>query len=143
MVLTKEANDLLCRVGAGTPMGELMRQYWLPVVYTWEIEPDGFPIRVRVLGEDLIAWRDSNGRPGFIDEDCPHRTVSLYFARNEECGLRCVYHGWKFDVDGNCMEMPKEPAASNFKTKLKAKVYKAADFGGITWIYMGPRQEDP
>jgi phenylpropionate dioxygenase-like ring-hydroxylating dioxygenase large terminal subunit len=142
-VLKKEVNDLLCRVGPGTPMGELMRQYWLPVAYTWEIEPDGFPIRVRVLGEDLVAWRDSSGRPSFLAEACPHRTVSLYYGRNEENGLRCVYHGWKFDHAGNCVEMPNEPAASTFKNKVKANAYQAADFGGITWIYMGPRQANP
>jgi phthalate 4,5-dioxygenase len=142
-MLSKENTELLTRVGAGTPMGDLMRHYWLPLVYSWEIEPDGQSKRVRILGEDLIAWRDSDGKPGFIKENCPHRGASLFYARNENCGIRCVYHGWKFDTDGNCVDMPNEPAESNFKDRLKALTYKAADFGGITWIYMGERQDDP
>jgi phthalate 4,5-dioxygenase len=142
-MLSKENTELLCRVGAGTPMGDLMRQYWLPLVYSWEITPDGEPQRVRILGEDLIAWRDTDGQPGFIANNCPHRGASLFFGRNEECGLRCVYHGWKFDVAGQCVDMPNEPAESDFKHKVKAVAYRAADWGGITWIYMGPRQDDP
>jgi nitrite reductase/ring-hydroxylating ferredoxin subunit len=142
-MLSKDNIDLLSRVGPGTPMGDLMRQYWLPLVYSWEIRPDGEPLRVRLLGEDLIAWRDSNGKPGFIAANCPHRGASLFFGRNEECGLRCVYHGWKFDTAGNCVDMPNEPAESDFKHKVKATAYAAADQGGITWIYMGPRQDDP
>src|SRR5688500_15028245 len=102
-MLSKENTELLTKVGAGTPMGDLMRQYWLPLVYSWEIEPDGVSKRVRILGEDLIAWRDSDGKPGFIKENCPHRGASLFYARNENCGIRCVYHGWKFDTDGNCV----------------------------------------
>jgi nitrite reductase/ring-hydroxylating ferredoxin subunit len=142
-MLSKEHTELLCRVGAGTPMGDMMRQYWLPATYAWELEADGKALRVRLLGEDLLAWRDTNGKPGFIKENCPHRGASLFFARNEECGLRCVYHGWKYDTDGNCVDMPNEPAESNFKHKIKPLTYRAADWGGITWIYMGPRQEDP
>ena len=141
-MLTTEEMDLLCRVGPGTPMGELMRRYWLPVNYEWEAEPDGQPLRVRVLGEDLLAWRDTNGVPAFTQDLCPHRGASFYFGRNEECGLRCTYHGWKFDVDGNCTDMPNEPATSNFKNKLKITSYKGADFGGITWVYMGPDQDN-
>ena len=99
-MLSKENTDLLCRVGQGTPMGNLMRQYWLPATYGWELEADGKALRVRLLGEDLLAWRDSNGKPGFIQENCPHRGASLFYGRNEECGLRCVYHGWKWDADG-------------------------------------------
>jgi phthalate 4,5-dioxygenase len=142
-MLSKEDTELLCRVGPGTPIGELMRQYWLPAVYSWELEPEGRPLRVRILGEDLIAWRDSKGRPGFIAENCCHRGASLFFARNEECGLRCVYHGWKYDVTGRCVDMPNEPPESNFKDKIQARAYAAADWGTITWIYMGPRQADP
>jgi len=142
-MLSTEETELLCRVGAGTPTGELMRQYWMPVLYDWELEPDGRPLRVRVLGEDLIAWRDSQGRPGFLAENCPHRGASLFFGRNEEAGLRCVYHGWKFGVDGRCMDMPNEPAESNFRDKIRATSYRGAEFGGIVWVYMGPRQDDP
>src|SRR5438270_693918 len=137
-MLSKEHTELLTRVGAGTPMGELMRQYWLPAVYTWEIEPDREPQRVRILGEDLIAWRDSNGNPSLVQQNCPHRGASLFFGRNEECGLRCVYHGWKFDAEGNCVDMPNEPAESDFKSKVKAVAYPAHESGGIVWTYMGP-----
>jgi phthalate 4,5-dioxygenase len=140
-MLSKQNTDLLTRVGPGTPMGDLMRQYWLPVLYTWEVEPDAAPLRVRVLGEDLIAWRDSNGTPGFVAENCPHRGASLFFGRNEECGLRCVYHGWKFDAAGQCVDMPNEPAESDFKTKVRANAYRAADWGGMTWVFMGPSQD--
>ncbi len=142
-MLSKEATDLLCRVGPGTPMGELMRQYWMPALYTWELEPDGEPKRVRLLGENLIAFRDSSGTPGFMVEACPHRGASMFFGRNEENGLRCVYHGWKFDTDGACVDMPNEPAESNFKHKIHITAYKATDFGGFTWVYMGPRQAEP
>src|SRR5262249_9876042 len=100
-VLSPEQNDLLCRVGPGTPMGNLMRQYWIPAVRSDELpQPDGDPVRVRLLGEDLIAFRDTSGTPALIANNCPHRGASLFFGRNEEGGLRCVYHGWKFDVDG-------------------------------------------
>lgn len=142
-MLTREETDLLCRVGSGTPMGDLMRQYWLPVMYDWELEADGAPQRVRVLGEDLVAWRDTGGAVSFIAENCPHRGASLFFGRNEEAGLRCVYHGWKFDASGQCIDMPNEPAESNFKHKIRATSYRGADMGGVTWIYMGPHQANP
>jgi phthalate 4,5-dioxygenase oxygenase subunit len=142
-MLSTAETELLCRVGAGTPMGEMMRQYWLPALYSWELETDGRPVRVRILGEDLIAWRDSDGKPGFIAENCPHRGASLFFGRNEESGLRCVYHGWKFDTAGRCVDMPNEPPESNFKDKVQARAYAAADWGTITWVYMGPRQKEP
>lgn len=142
-MLSKADNELLTRVGPGTPMGDLMRQYWLPVLHSWELEPDGPPLRVRLLGEDLVAWRDSNGRPALVREHCPHRGASLFFARNEECGLRCVYHGWKFDVDGRCLDQPNEPPESNFKDKIRATAYRAADWGDLVFAYMGPRQESP
>src|SRR4029453_11139108 len=95
------------------------------------------------LGEDFAAWRDSNGKPGFIQENCPHRGASLFYGRNEECGLRCVYHGWKWDAEASCSDMPNEPVESNFKDKIKALSYKAADWAGIVWIYMGPDQDNP
>ena len=109
-MLSREENELVTRVGQGTPMGNTMRRYWIPALLSREIaEPDGPPVRVRLLGEDLVAFRDSEGRIGLLDEFCPHRRVSLYFGRNEECGLRCVYHGWKFDVAGTCVDMMNEP----------------------------------
>jgi len=142
-MLSTQDTELLTRVGRGTPMGEMMRQYWLPAVYSYELEADGRPLRIRILGEDLIAWRDSEGRPGIIANNCPHRGASLFFGRNEESGIRCVYHGWKFDVGGRCVDMPNEPAESNFKDKVQATAYAAADWGTIVWVYMGPRQENP
>src|SRR5438132_10869357 len=142
-MLSKEDMETLCRVGAGTPMGDLMRQYWLPATYSSELEPDGAPVRIRILGEDLIAWRDSAGRPGFIAQNCPHRGASLFFGRNEEDGLRCVYHGWKFDASGACIDMPNEPAESDFKSKVKAVAYPTRERGGIVWAYMGPPSDPP
>jgi phthalate 4,5-dioxygenase len=142
-MLSKEENELLTRVGPGTLMGDLMRQYWLPFLYSSELEPDGPPLRVRLLGEDLIVFRDSTGKLGLLGNHCPHRGASLFFGRNEEEGLRCVYHGWKFDVSGACIDMPNEPPESNFKHKVKAVSYRAAEQGGIVFAYMGPRQDDP
>ncbi len=142
-MLSQEDTELLTRIGPGTAMGELMRQYWHPVAYPWELEPDGQPLRVRILGEDLVAWRDSNGTPAFTQQRCPHRGTSLYFGRNEEGGIRCAYHGWKFDAGGACIDMPNERDESNFKHKVRITAYKGADFGGLVWIYMGPNQADP
>src|SRR4029453_9539415 len=110
----------LCRIGPGTPMGNLLRRYWLPVMLCSEIrEPDCPPVRVRVFSENLVAFRDTNGQVGLIESHCPHRGPSLFFGRNEECGIRCVYHGWKYDATGQCVDMPNEPAESNFKHKIK------------------------
>jgi phthalate 4,5-dioxygenase len=141
-MLTKEDNELLCRVGPGTPMGNLLRRYWLPALLTAEApEPDGPPIRVRLLGEDLIAFRDSSGDAGLVANACPHRGASLFFGRNEEAGLRCVYHGWKFDRNGACVDMPSEPAESNFRTKVRVRAYPTHESGGIIWTYMGPAEK--
>jgi phenylpropionate dioxygenase-like ring-hydroxylating dioxygenase large terminal subunit len=143
-MLSSEENDLLCRVGAGTPMGELMRQYWLPAIRSDEMPaPDGPPMRIKLLGEELIAFRTTSGVAGLIQNACPHRGASLFFGRNEEDGLRCVYHGWKFDVAGNCVDMPSEPAESNFKTKVHARAYPVQERGGIIWAYLGPREVPP
>ncbi len=142
-MLSQADNDILTRVGPGTPMGQLMRQYWLPALYSHELEADGAPLRIRLLGEDLVAYRDSGGRPGVLAEACPHRGASMFFGRNEEDGLRCVYHGWKFDVTGQCVDMPNEPAESNFKHKIRAGAYAARDFGDVVWVYLGPRQAEP
>jgi phenylpropionate dioxygenase-like ring-hydroxylating dioxygenase large terminal subunit len=142
-VLSKEDNELLTHVGPGTPMGALMRRYWLPFLYSWELAPDGPPLRVRLLGEDLLAFRATDGRVGLVGERCPHRGASLYYGRNEECGLRCVYHGWKYDADGNCVDMMNEAEDSSFKYKIHHKAYRAADWGGLVFAYMGPTHVDP
>ncbi len=143
-MLSTQDNELMCRVGPGTPMGDLMRQYWLPVLMTSELgEPDGPPLRVRHLGEDLIAFRTTSGDVGVIQNACPHRGASLFFGRNEEDGLRCVYHGWKFDVTGACVDMPSEPAESNFKNKVRTKAYAVHERNGVIWVYMGQRSEPP
>src|SRR5436309_6007319 len=143
-MLTKEDNELLTRTGPGTPMGELLRRFWFPALLASELpENDCPPIRVRLLGEDLIAFRDSAGQVGMLATNCPHRGASLFFGRNEENGLRCVYHGWKFDVTGQCIDMPSEPAESNFKAKIKAKAYPARDVNHVIWVYMGPREVPP
>ena len=142
-MLSKQDNDLLCRVGPGTPMGELMRQYWLPAARSDELpSPDCPPLRVMLLGEALIAFRTTSGAVGLIQNACPHRGASMFFGRNEEEGLRCVYHGWKFDVSGACVDMPSEPAESNFKNKVRTKAYPTQERNGIIWAYMGPRERD-
>ncbi len=143
-MLTREENELVSRVGPGTPMGDLMRQYWVPAMLSSELPgADCDPVRVMLLGEKLIAFRDTNGRVGLIANHCPHRGASLFFGRNEEAGLRCVYHGWKFAHDGTCVDMPTEPAESDFKSKVKARAYPCVERGGIVWTYMGPRSDPP
>jgi phthalate 4,5-dioxygenase oxygenase subunit len=139
-----EDNERLTRVGPGTPAGELFRRYWQPALLSTEAPvPDGAPVRVRLLGEDLIAFRDTEGKVGLVDAHCPHRRAPLYFARNEECGLRCVYHGWKFDRDGNCVDMPSEPAGTPLQAKVKLLAYPTHEAGGIVWTYMGPKDQMP
>jgi phthalate 4,5-dioxygenase oxygenase subunit len=143
-MLNETDNDLLCRVGPGSLMGEFMRQYWIPAVRSDELPaPDCPPVRIRLLGEDLISYRTTSGAVGLMQNSCPHRGASMFFGRNEEEGLRCVYHGWKFDVTGACVDMPSEPAESNFRTKVRAKAYPTRERGGIIWAYMGPREELP
>jgi phenylpropionate dioxygenase-like ring-hydroxylating dioxygenase large terminal subunit len=143
-MLSKEDNDLVTRAGPGTPMGNLMREYWVPAMLSSELPaPDSDPVRVMLLGEKLIGFRDSNGDPGLIQNHCPHRGASLFFGRNEEAGLRCVYHGWKFAIDGTCVDMPNEPAESDFKSKVRAIAYPCRERGGIIWAYMGARQDPP
>src|SRR5919205_295825 len=129
-MLKAELNQLLTETGRGTPMGTLFRHYWLPV-------------RVKILGERLIAFRDSEGRYGLIDEFCAHRGASLWFGNVRECGIRCAYHGWKFDVDGNCLDVPSEPENSNFKNKVKLTSYPLVRVGDILWTYMGDREQLP
>ncbi len=130
-MLTKEDNEILTQVGPGTMMGNLLRRYWTPALLSSEVpEPDSPPVRVRILGEDLVAFRDTEGRVGLFKQACPHRGASMFFGRNEEAGLRCVYHGWKFDVNGECVDMPSEPAESNFKNKVRIAAYPTHESGG-------------
>jgi len=141
---SNEDNELLTRVGAGTPMGDLIRQYWLPGLLSTELPtPNSDPLRVRLLGEDLIAFRDSDGRVGMVGAHCPHRGASLFFGRNEESGLRCVYHGWKYDVAGNCVDMPSEPPESSFKDRIRHTAYPCIEHAGVIWTYMGPLSDPP
>jgi phthalate 4,5-dioxygenase oxygenase subunit len=143
-MLSIQDNKLLCNVAPGTAMGELMRLYWIPAFMSDELpEPDGRPMRVRLLCEDLVAFRDSSGRVGIMAHNCPHRGASLFFGRNEESGLRCVYHGWKFDVSGRCVDMPNEPAESNFKDKVRAIAYPTQERNGVVWVYMGKAATPP
>jgi phthalate 4,5-dioxygenase oxygenase subunit len=143
-MLTQEENDLLCRVEGDAPMGQMMRRYWLPACLIEEVpEPDCDPVRVRLLGENLVVFRDSDGRVGLMAEQCPHRKASLFFGRNEEGGLRCLYHGWKFDVEGNCIDMSSEPAGSTLCEKVKHRAYPVEECGGVVWCYMGPAEEKP
>ena len=143
-MLSAQDNELMCRVGPGTPMGKLMREYWIPALLPSELPiPDGHPLRLRLLGEDLIAFRVTSGKVGITENCCPHRGTSLFFGRNEEEGLRCVYHGWKFDVTGQCVDMPSEPPHSNFKAKVKARNYPCVERNGLIWTYMGERSSPP
>jgi nitrite reductase/ring-hydroxylating ferredoxin subunit len=143
-MLRKEQNDLLTQTGPGTPMGRLFRCYWIPALLARELpENDCPPVRVKLLSERLLAFRDSLGRYGLIDEFCAHRGVSLWFGRNEECGLRCPYHGWKYDVTGQCIEVPSEPEESGFAKKIKLKSYPLVKRGDILWTYMGPPELQP
>jgi phthalate 4,5-dioxygenase oxygenase subunit len=143
-MLPREENELLTRAGPGKPLGDLMRRYWIPALLSQEIsEADGAPVRVRLLGEDLVAFRDSQGRVGLLDEHCSHRGTSLFFGRNEECGLRCIYHGWKYDVDGNVLETPAEPAGSTLKGKVRHIAYPCKEAAGIVWSYLGPKEKIP
>jgi phthalate 4,5-dioxygenase len=133
----------LTRVGPGTMMGRLMREYWMPAMKASELERDGAPVRLMLLGEKLIAFRDSAGRVGVMDHRCPHRCASLFLGRNEEGGIRCLYHGWKYDVAGNCIDMPSVPSHQDFKHKVRAKAYRAIERAGLVWVYMGSRAEAP
>ncbi len=143
-MLKHEDNERLVRVGPGTPMGQTMRRYWQPALLSSELpEPDCAPVRVRLLGEDLIAFRDTDGKVGLVDAFCPHRRAPMFFGRNEECGLRCVYHGWKFDRAGNCVDMPSEPAGTPLQAKVKIKAYPCIEKGGAVWTYMGPKELQP
>lgn len=143
-MLTHEQNDMLCRVEGDAPMGRLMRRHWTPVCLVEEVaEPDGDPVKARIFGEDLVVFRDSDGRVGVLEESCPHRRVSLVYGRNEEGGLRCLYHGWKMDVEGNVLEMPSEPTQSGLCEKVKHKAYPVKEWGGMVWAYFGDAEQVP
>ena len=143
-MITKDENELLCRVENEAPMGKLMRQHWVPICLSEEVaEADGDPVTAKILGENLVVFRDSDGQVGVLDEACPHRGPSLSYGRNEEGGLRCLYHGWKFDVHGNVMEMVSEPASSGFMDKVKHKAYPVKEWAGMIWAWMGDQDNMP
>src|SRR5438034_1263419 len=137
-MLTREQNELLCRVEGGATMGQIMRRHWLPLCMAEEAAArDGAPVRSRLLGEDLVVFRDSQGRLGVLDEHCPHRGASLAFGRNEECGLRCLYHGWKFAVDGEVLDMASEPEDSALRRNFRHRAYPVREAGGFVWVWLG------
>jgi phthalate 4,5-dioxygenase oxygenase subunit len=143
-MLSREENALLTETGAGTAMGTYFRRYWFPALLVSELPtPDCPPVRVRLLGEDLIAFRDSSGRVGLLDEFCGHRRASLFWGRNEDCGLRCIYHGWKYDAEGVCVDMPNEPPEYAFENKVRITAYPTREYGGLIWAYMGPGDHVP
>jgi phthalate 4,5-dioxygenase len=138
-LLTSKDNERLVRIGPGTPAGELLRRYWQPAALSSELlRADGPPIRIRMLGEDLLGFRDTDGKVAVVDAFCPHRRAPLFFGRNEQCGIRCAYHGWKFDRQGNCVDMPSEPAGTSLQAKVRLKTYPTVEAGGVIWAYMGP-----
>ena len=144
MAMTREQNEQLIRTGPGTLLGDLFRRYWIPALLAEEIaEPDDPPVRVQLLGEKLVAFRDTSGRIGLINEFCAHRGVSLWFGRNEECGLRCPYHGWKYDVNGQCVDLPSEAEETGMRSRIKLKSYPCLELGGVIWTYMGPPELKP
>ena len=143
-MLSKADNEFLTHAGAATPMGTLLRRFWMPALLSSELpERDGPPKKLRIMGEDLLAFRDTNGRIGIVEPHCPHRGANLYFGRNEECGLRCSFHGWKYDVEGNCVDLPTSLPESNYKDTIKLVAYPTREWGDIIWVYMGPREEMP
>ena len=143
-MLSTADNELLTRTGRGTPMGELLRRFWVPALLSEELpERDGPPKKIKLLGEDLLAFRDSNGRIGIVEPHCPHRGANLYFGRNEDCGIRCAFHGWKFDVDGNCVDLPTSPPESSYKNTIKLFAYPVREWADMVWVYMGPQGKMP
>jgi phthalate 4,5-dioxygenase oxygenase subunit len=146
-MLSAADNEMLTRTGTGTPMSELFRRFWMPVLLSRQLpEPDGPPVRVKVLGEQLVAFRDSKGRVGLVDPRCRHRGADLFYGRNEECGLRCIYHGWKFDVSGECVDMPTMrdvPDSDQLRRKARINAYPVEERGDLIWAYLGPRDPVP
>ena len=143
-MLSAEDNNLLTQTGAGTGMGDYFRRFWQPVALSEELpEADGAPIRVTVMGEELVAFRDTEGRVGLVDVHCPHRGADMFFGRNEECGLRCVYHGWKFDVSGKAVDLPNVPKGARHHDTVRIKAYPTREYGDIVWAWMGPADAVP
>lgn len=143
-MLNASDNELITRTGPGTPMGALFRRFWIPALLSTELpKPDGVPVAFGLLGERLVAFRDTSGRVGILEARCPHRHASLFWGRNEEDGLRCAYHGWKFDITGTCLDMPAEPIDSNYKNAVRAVAYDTHEAGGLVWVYMGPKDKKP
>ena len=138
-MLSAADNELLTRTGPDTPVGDLFRRFWMPALLSQELpEPDCPPVRVKIMGEELVAFRDTEGRVGLVDPRCPHRGANLFFGRNEQCGLRCVYHGWKFDVTGRCVDLPTLPPDSTFRDRVRITAYPAREWGEFVWVYLGP-----
>jgi len=144
-MLTQAENETLTRTGPGTAMGAVFRCYWLPVLLSRELTPDGPPLRVKVMGEDFIAFRDTEGRVGVVEPRCPHRGASLFFGRNEQCGLRCAYHGWKFDAAGRCVDLPtSEPkVAERLKPKAAIRALQVREYGDLVWVHFGDGEPPP
>src|SRR5215208_927266 len=137
-MLTQEENELLTRIGPGTPGGDMMRRYWQPAALSEELPRGGAPLPVRLLGEDLVLFRDEDGRPGLLGLHCSHRGADLSYGRLEDGGLRCLYHGWLFDVGGRCLEQPGEPAGSTFHERIRHTAYPCQELGGVVFAYLGP-----
>ena len=146
-MLSQADNEFLTRSGPGTPMGDLLRRFWMPALLSEELpERDGPPKKIRIMGEDLLAFRDSNGRVGIVEPHCPHRGANLYYGRNEECGLRCAFHGWKFDVEGNCVDLPTSPPESPTRTRSSCSPIRCANgptWSGSTWARASTMPELP
>jgi phenylpropionate dioxygenase-like ring-hydroxylating dioxygenase large terminal subunit len=143
-MMSREQNEQLSRIGPGTLMGKLLRRYWAPFLLVDELpEPDCPPVKVKLMGEKLIAFRDTKGRVGLIDEFCAHRGVSLWFGESADYGIRCHYHGWKYDITGQCVDLPSEPEDSGFRKNIKLKSYPCIEKAGIVWAYMGPPALQP
>src|SRR6188474_3337576 len=143
-MMSREQNEQLSRVGPGTLMGKLLRRYWAPFLLSSEIpEPDCPPVRAKLMGESLVCFRDSKGQIGLIDEFCAHRGVSLWFGQNEQCGLRCAYHGWKYDVTGQCVDLPSEQERGSVRERIRLKSYPCLERGGVIWAYLGPPELKP
>ena len=144
MATSRDDNELLTRTDAGTPLGDLLRRFWLPALLPEELPgPDCPPVRVKLMGEQLIAFRDTAGRIGLIEEFCAHRRASLFFGRSEDCGIRCPYHGWKYDVTGQCVDLPSEPEETGMRSRVRLTAYPCVEHGGLIWTYMGPPELKP
>ena len=138
-MLSAEDNDLLTRTGPQTAMGQYFRRFWQPVALSRELpEPDGAPLRVRIMGEDLVAMRNAKGEVGLVDARCPHRGADLYFGRNEDCAIRCVFHGWKFDMEGRPLELPNVPPGTRYHDTVRLKAYPTREYGDVVWAYLRP-----